>query len=394
MSMFNPDVIVIGAGFAGSVMAERFSKKGKKVLLIEKRNHLGGNCYDYLDKNGIFIQKYGPHIFHTKDKTAYDYLSNFTEWVEYEHEVLANVNNKNIHIPFNLNSLYELFDTKKAEKLEKKLLDLFNEGEKIPVLKLKELAEKKGDGDLIELANLIFEKIFLNYSLKQWGIRPEELIGVTERVPILLSKDNRYFAEPYQGMPKEGYFKIFEKMLDNKNIKILLNTDYKKIIEIKSEDILLFGEKWEGTFVYSGKIDEFFDFKHGKLPYRSLKLEFKEENEEFIQENSVINYPSAKDFTRITEFKHFYKNNPDQNSIKKTVFVTEYPCEHNSENIPYYPIPQEDNFKKLELYNEELKKYNSKGKSKIIFIGRLAEYKYYNIDNIIKVALEKFNELD
>lgn len=378
------DYIIIGAGLAGSVIAERIANVlDKEVLIIEKRNHIGGNCYDYFNDHGLLVHKYGPHICHTELKHVWNYISQFTEWHPYTHLVLGYIDGKNVPIPFNLNTLEELFPKDESENLKDKLFQKFGYNVKIPILELR----KTDDKDLQVLADFIYKKIFLNYTRKQWGMEPEKLDeSVTARVPVYISRDNRYFQDKYQGMPKEGYTKIFEKMLKNRNIKIRLNTDFKDIIKLKENELYLFGKKFEGKLIFTGKIDEFFNYKFGELPYRSLKFDFKTLNQEYFQETGTINYPNDHDFTRITEFKHLTgQKNP------KTTVVKEYPQEHDrnikEKNSPYYPITKKENEELYEKYKDEADKLNN-----AIFVGRLAEYKYYNMDIVIDRALKIFKE--
>lgn len=380
--MFN--FIVIGAGLAGCTIAERIANiLGEKVLLIEKRNHIGGNCYDYYNEYGILVHKYGPHIFHTNYREVWDYISKFTEWIYYQHKVLAYVDGKKVPIPFNLNTLELLFSKHLSFKLERKLIEKFGYGSRISILKLKEVEDK----DLKLLADFIYEKFFLNYTIKQWNTKPEELEeNVTARVPINISRDDRYFQDIYQGIPKEGYTKIFEKMLNTDKIKILLNTDYKEIIEIDfiEREIYLLGRKFKGKLIFTGMIDEFFNYELGELPYRSLKFQFKTYNKEYYQEVATINYPNDFEFTRITEFKHM----TGQFSLYTTV-AEEYPKPYEKEkNIPYYPIPKKEN---IDLYNKYLKR--AKEFKNVLFVGRLAEYKYSNMDYVVKRSLESFQKL-
>jgi len=216
-------VLIIGSGITGIVLAERFANAGAKVLVIEKRNHIGGNCYDFEDGNGIFVHQYGPHIVHTHYKEVWDYLSRFTDWIYYQHKVLGFIDGQFVPIPFNLNTLYMLFSRKMAERIERKLLRRFGFGKSISILELR----KTEDQDLRFLADFVYEKVFLHYTLKQWGLKPEELDpSVTGRVPVVVSRDDRYFHDPYQGIPREGYTKMFEKMLAHSNIQVELNTDF------------------------------------------------------------------------------------------------------------------------------------------------------------------------
>ncbi|WP_308302321.1 UDP-galactopyranose mutase [Bacillus sp. V5-8f] len=375
--------MIIGAGFAGSVMAERVATQlNKKVLIVEKRNHIGGNAYDSYDNQGILIHNYGPHIFHTKMKKVWDYLSEFTEWHHYHHEVLGVIDGKKVPIPFNLNSINEVFPEKLAKKLEEKLIENFGYNVKVPILKLRE-AE---DEDLKFLAEYVYEKVFLGYTLKQWGITPEELDpSVTGRVPVYVSRDDRYFQDPYQGMPAEGYTKIFEHMLDHPNIKVMLNTDYKEIVDFNFDngEAKLFGNDFKGKIVYTGPIDYFFDYKHGQLPYRSLNFKFEQFNEEFTQEVGTVNYPNDYDFTRVTEFKHL-----TQQQSSKTTTVKEFSQVYvPEENTPYYPIKNDENAEWYRKYKEEARKY-----SNLIMLGRLAEYQYYDMDMVVGKALKIFAE--
>ncbi|MEB3750976.1 UDP-galactopyranose mutase [Geobacillus icigianus] len=377
------DYVIIGTGFAGSVLAERIATQlNKKVLMIEKRNHIGGNAYDSYDSQGILIHNYGPHIFHTKVKKVWDYLSNFTEWHLYHHKVLGVIDGKKVPIPFNLNSIHQVFPKSLAERLEKKLIENFGYNKKVPILKLREVE----DPDLKFLADYIYEKVFLGYTTKQWGVTPEELDpSVTGRVPVYISRDDRYFQDPYQGMPKEGYTKLFERMLDHENIKILLNTDYKEVLEFNFEtgEASLFGKKFNGEIVYTGPIDYFFDYKFGPLPYRSLNFVFEQFNQEQVQEVGTVNYPNDYNFTRITEFKHLTNQISD-----KTTTVKEFSQEYiPGKNIPYYPIKNEQNLELYRLYKEEARKYEN-----LIFIGRLAEYQYYDMDMVVAKAIRVFEE--
>jgi UDP-galactopyranose mutase len=375
--------IIIGAGFSGSVIAERIANVlNQKVLIIEKRNHIGGNCYDYKDENNIIIHKYGPHLFHTDYKDVFDYLSNFTEWQLYHHRVLAFIDGKKVPIPFNLNTLYEVFPKTLAEKLETKLLNKYHYNSKIPILEL--LREE--DDDLKFLANFIYEKVFKNYTAKQWGLKPEDIDPqVTARVPIYIGRDNRYFTDKYQAIPKDGYTKIFERMLNHPNIKIMLNTDFKELININYENkkIFFMGQEYKGKLIFTGMIDELFNFKYGYLPYRSLELKFESIDQEYYQEAPVVNYPNDYDFTRITEFKHIHPTQSD-----KTTILKEYPKAYQPNiDIPYYPVFTKENQELYNKYKEEAERFNN-----LILIGRLAEYRYYDMDDAVKRALEVFEE--
>ncbi len=377
------EFIVVGSGFAGSVIAERMANVlNQKVLIIEKRRHIGGNCYDYRDENNIIVHKYGPHLFHTDYKEVFDYLSNFTDWHIYHHKVLAFVDGKKIPLPFNLNSIYEVFPQELAKRLEVKLIEKYGYGTKIPILELL----KEEDQDLKFLANYVYEKIYKNYTMKQWGLKPEEISPqVTARVPIYISRDNRYFTDRYQVIPKDGYTKIFERMLNHPNIKIMLNTDFKEVISIEVEDkkIYFLEQEFKGKLIFTGMIDELFNFKYGFLPYRSLDLRFETIEQEYYQEAPVVNYPNDYDFTRITEFKHIHPVKSD-----KTTILKEYPKAYQPNvDIPYYPVFTKENQELYNKYKEEADKFEN-----LVLVGRLAEYRYYDMDDVVKRALEVFEE--
>lgn len=365
------DFLIVGAGYSGCVLAERISNiLNKKVLLIDKRNHIAGNAYDELDENGILVHRYGPHLLHTKMKKVWDYLSKFTEWREYSHKVLSVVNGKKVPVPFNFNSIDLCFNKNKAENLISTLLNNYQEGTKIPILKLLETSNK----ELKYLADFIYENIFLGYNLKQWGLRPEQLDKtVSGRVPVFLSRDNRYFQDKYQAVPLYGYTKMFEKMIDNPNITLALNSDYKSIINSVSFK----------KVIYTGPIDEFYDLTYGSLPYRSLEFEYETHELQYFQDFTQVNYPNDFDYTRITEFKHITGQ-----EHRLTTIAYEYPKEYIiGENDPYYPIPKLENHELFDKYKTLANKEKN-----VFFTGRLANYKYYNMDETVGVALQLFDK--
>ena len=376
------DIVVIGAGMAGSVLAERFASAGKKVLVIERRRHVAGNCYDEVDDNGILIHKYGPHLFHTDDAQVWEYLSRFTDWHLYFHRVKAVIDGKPVPIPFNLNTLREVFPKSLADKLEAALLKNFAYGQKVPILELK----KSADADLQFLADFVYEKIFLHYSEKQWGLAPDKISGaVTARVPVFIGRDDRYFNDRFQAMPLRGYGVLVKNMLDHKNIKLLLNADFKDVMELRDEKIYLFRKKFKGRLIYTGQLDELFDKKFGTLPYRSIDMKYESVDKEIFQAAPVVNYPNNYDFTRITEFKQIH---PAQ--VPRTTILREYPQEYVAGvNEPYYPIFTDEARAAYEKYSAELAKFPN-----ITAVGRLAEYRYYDIDDVVKRALEVFTELN
>lgn len=378
------DFVIVGAGLAGIVIAERIaSSSKKKILIIEKRNHIGGNCYDRYDNHGILIHPYGPHIFRTSTSRIWEYLSQFTGWRPYEHKVLGVFDGKKVPIPFNLNTLHEIYPLKSAEKLEQILVESFGYGTKIPILTLKE----SGNEDLKRLSEYIYEKVYLNYTIKQWGMTPEELNpAVTGQVPVDISKDDRYFQDTYQGLPQTGYTNMFDQMLCSPNIKIMLNTDYREIIKLNKRKISCFGHEFKGKLIFTGKIDELFDYQFGALPYRSLKFEFENFHKQYYQKAAVENYPNNFNFSRITEFKYLTGQTHHTTTIAKE-YPQSYERDIPGKDIPYYPIPREEN---SALYKQYLK--ISEPYKNIHLIGRLAEYKYYNMANVVEKALNIFED--
>jgi len=359
------DFLIVGAGFAGSVIAERIvTQLKKKVLLVEKRNHIGGNAYDEYDKHGILIHKYGPHIFHTNNKEVFEYLSRFTQWRKYEHKVLAKLDNKFYPIPINRNTINELY--KKYFTTDKEVSQFYAtvKEERNPILNSEDVIVNKVGVDL-------FEKFFKHYTKKQWNLEPKELSPlVCGRIPVRTNTDNRYFTDKYQFMPKKGYTKMFEKMLSNKNIEILLNTDYKKII----------GEINFDKMIYTGPIDYFFNYEFGKLPYRSIRFEWKNFRKKYFQPNAQINYvDNSKKYTRVVEHKYLSGQRTQNTSVS-----FEYPI---IKGEPFYPIPNDTNNKIYIRYKNVIKKT-----SNIIFCGRLAEYKYYNMDQVVANSLKLFDK--
>ncbi|HSK76236.1 MAG TPA: UDP-galactopyranose mutase [Thermoanaerobaculia bacterium] len=352
------DYMIVGAGFAGSVLAERLARgSGKKVLLVDRRAHIGGNAYDCYDDAGILIHKYGPHIFHTNSREVFEYLSSFTRWRPYEHRVRASVDGQLVPIPINLDTINKLYGLSLNSMEVEKFFE--SVAEKVETIRTSE------DVVVSKVGRELYEKFFRGYTRKQWGLDPSQLDAmVTARVPTRTNRDDRYFGDTYQAMPLRGYTRMFENMLDHPNIKILLNTDYREVV----------GDIPYQKLIYTGPVDEYFDFRYGKLPYRSLKFEHETVNEEQVQPVAVINYPNEHLYTRVTEFKHLTGQ-----EHKKSSVVYEYPM---SEGDPYYPVPRQEN---AELY----KKYQAlaEGTPDVHFVGRLATYKYYNMDQVVAQAL-------
>lgn len=385
------DVLVIGAGFSGAVMAERFaSQKGFRVLVLEKRAHIGGNCYDKLDENGIRIHQYGPHLFHTSHEDVWSYLNKFTEWHPYEHQVLGFIDGKLAPVPFNLNSIDAFFPESHAKELISRLLERYEFGAKVPILELL----RTDDLELKKLSEFIYNKLFLNYTCKQWGCNPDEISPeVTARVPVVISRDNRYFHDKYQAVPSNGYTGLVENLLAHGNIKVDNSVDATNLLSLKfSENTIIFdGKPFNDPIIYTGMLDELFDFTLGELPYRSLKFKFEHHSCEKFQPTTTVNYPNDEAFTRITEFKHIMPEEQTNLSVGSTI-VKEYPQDYNrenpSKNIPYYPIFNDENELLHKKYLKKLKKYKN-----LTLVGRLAQYKYFNMDDAVKNSLDTFSIL-
>lgn len=378
------DAIVVGAGFSGAVMAERMAQQlGYRVLVLEQRDHIGGNCHDHYDEAGILIHTYGPHIFHTRHAEVWDYLSRFTEWRPYEHRVLGAVDGQLIPIPFNLTSLRCCYGEGRSRILEKKLLQQYGPDARVPILQLRQ----SEDPELIELADFIYEKVFVNYTAKQWGCRPDEILPeVTARVPVVLSTDDRYFQDPYQGVPLKGYTHLISRILDHHNIDICLSTPLSKRVQLVDDRINLDGHPFEGWLVYTGMLDALFGYCFGELPYRSLQFKFETLNQTNYQSVGTVNYPNAPGLTRITEFKHL----TGQESAVTTI-VREFPQSYDrhdlARNIPYYPVFTKDNKARYQRYSELALSI-----PKFISLGRLGEYRYLNMDDAIANALTCFSK--
>jgi UDP-galactopyranose mutase len=358
------DFLIVGAGFAGCVLAERLASVGdKKVLIIDQRDHIGGNAYDYFNKDGILIHKYGPHIFHTNSKKVFDYLGKFTPWRPYEHRVLASVDGQLVPIPINLNTINSLYGL----NLNCSQVESFFESKAIKI----ERVLTSEDVVISKVGRELYEKFFKNYTRKQWDLDPSELdASVTARVPTRTNRDDRYFTDIYQAMPLYGYSRMFQKMLSHPNIKIMLNTDYKEIVDVIPYQ----------SMIYTGPIDSFFNYCYGRLPYRSLEFKFETFETETYQSTGTINFPNEHPYTRITEFKYLTGQ-----KHAKTSIVYEYP---QAEGDPYYPIPRPEN---AEIYKKYQRLANAM--TNTYFTGRLATYKYYNMDQVVAQSLTLFEKI-
>lgn len=378
--------LIIGAGLSGCVIAQKLAENADhKIFMIEKNRHIGGACYDYYDKNGVLVQKYGPHIFNTAQKEIWEYVNQFSRYHPYFHRVTGYVDGILVPIPFNLISIQKLFPERMAQQMCQKLIDIYGYNQKVPILKLRE----QSDTQMQFLADFIYEKVFLHYTMKQWGKRPEE-IGpkAMARIPVFISSDDRYFQNPYQGMPKYGYTQMFMQMTAAKNISLILGMDYKDIVTFDQNEkkILVNGTVFEGKVIFTACLDELFSFCCGSLPYRSLKFQLETHDMESFQANATINYPNNYEYTRITEFKKLTgQKHP------KTVILKEVPCPYvkNTGLEPLYPVPVEQNETLYQSYLNLARQF-----PQLTLAGRLADYKYYTMSETIANALQIVREME
>lgn len=376
----NFDCVVVGSGISGLVFAERFAAEcAGRVLVVEQRKHIGGNCHDEIDEHGVLVHPYGPHIFHTASERVWRYLSRFTGWRPYQHKVLAAVDGMLLPVPFNLNSIRLAFPADLAARFEEALVEEFGFGARVPILQL------KGQAKLEPLWRYIYDKIYVNYTMKQWGLGPEEMDeSVTARVPVLASRDDRYFQDTYQGMPDRGYHTLFSRLVDQAGVVLMSQCDALELLKLDPDSgkIEFMGKEFGGLLVYTGLIDRLFSYEYGKLPYRSIEFEFESLEQECCQSVAVVNYPNEFDYTRITEYKHLTGQTCAWTSLSK-----EYPCDfEDGKNTPCYPIKTDENARLAERYREKAKRFEN-----LICLGRLADYAYYNMDAAVERALDAFD---
>lgn len=359
------DYLIVGAGFAGAVLAERLATvAGKKVLVVDRRNHIAGNAYDHYNEAGLLVHKYGPHIFHTNCDRIFQYLSKFTQWIPYEHRVLAQVDSKLVPIPINRQTVNELYGLQLDSD---EAVEQFFASRAEP----SKLIRTSEDVVVSRVGRELYEKFFRGYTRKQWGLDPSELdASVTSRVPTRTNTDDRYFTDKHQFMPLHGYTKMFEKMLDHPNIEVLLDVDYKQVRTEVSYSQL----------VFTGPVDEFFEYCYGKLPYRSLQFKHETVDTEWLLPVAVVNYPNDHDYTRVTEFKQLTGQKHPKTSV-----VYEYPT---AEGDPYYPIPKPECTALYGRYKELADRTPD-----VVFVGRLATYKYYNMDQVVGQSIATFEKL-
>lgn len=357
------DIAIVGAGFSGSVLAERFASIGRKVLLVERRGHTGGNAYDHYDENGILVHDYGAHIFHTNDVTVFDYLSKFTEWRYYQHRSLSYVDGQLVPLPINRKTLELLYGVEALKNGVEAFLNQVKKDIKNP--------KNAEENVLSRVGEELYQKFFKGYTEKQWGRPAKELRpSVTARIPVRNNYDDRYFTDKFQVMPAHGYHILFGNLLRNSNIKIMLNTSWDEV-----KDEITFKK-----LIFTGPVDEFFQYAYGKLAYRSLKFKHKLYHKKYVQPVAGIKYSSDYEFTRTIEFKHLTGQEHEY-----TIVSEEYPT---ADGDPYYPIPSEDTETLYQKYKEAAEKLDD-----VVFVGRLATYKYYNMDQVVASALSEFKKL-
>ena len=371
------DAIVVGCGLTGGVIARHLAEKNKKVLIIERRDHIGGNMYDFKDEHGFLVQLYGPHTFHTKEKELYDYMCRFEDWDDYKLTCGAYIDGKCTPTPFNFQTIDDYYSEEDAKELKARIKQAFPNRETATVVEVMEHEDPVVSG----YAKFLFEKDYSLYTAKQWGVSPSEIDpSVLKRVPLRFSYDIGYFDDDYQVMPKHSFTDFFKKLLDHENITLQLGVEALEHIKVENGRLYLDGEVCEKPVVYTGALDELFGCVYGRLPYRSLRFEWKYEEKDSIQDMPVVAYPQAEGFTRMTE----YKKLPVQEGTGST-YAVEYPLQYtaDSDAEPYYPVLTKDSIEQYEKYEQEAKSIKN-----LIYCGRLGDFKYYNMDQALKRALE------
>lgn len=384
MTNLNCDAIVVGCGISGAVVARFLAeKKGKKVIIVDRRDHIAGNVYDFRDENSILIQQYGPHTFHTNKANVFEYMKRFSGWNEFCLTCMAQINGKFTPSPFNFRTIDDFYTPEKAEELKAHIRAKYGDTEKTTIVEM-----LSSDDPLIKkYADFLFDNDYSLYTAKQWGISPSEIdVSVLKRVPVLFSYKDGYFDDEFQAMPENGFTEFVSNIIRHENIEVRLNTEALDFLSVVNGKLLLNGEPTDKTVIYTGAVDELLGCKYGVLPYRSLRFEYKTENTDSYQDAAVVAYPQAEGFTRITE----YTKLPEQSANGKTVVALEYPQPYESgKTEPYYPIPTEQSLTLYEQYRAELAQIPN-----LHLCGRLADFKYYNMDQALERALEVCDMLD
>lgn len=383
--MHSYDYIVVGAGLAGGILARKLAENNnKKILIVERRNHIAGNTYDYIDDHGVKVQKYGPHVLHTNNEKVYEFITQFCEPIDYKTKCEAVIEGISTPSPFNFKTIDQFYSKDEAKKLKTKLLDYYNHRSSVTVVEMLE----SNDRDIRGFAEFLFEKDYRPYTAKQWNLKPEEIDpSVLKRVPIVLSYGDTYFYDKYEFIPKNGFEKMYQELVNHSNITISLGVDALKHISFDTNEVLYDGEKV--SIIYTGAIDELFEYKFGILPYRSLKFDYKSIKSDSFQNVAIVAYPQADGYTRITE----YTKMPFQNCEGWTCAAYEYPVSYDKTskigNEPYYPVLTEESQSTYKKYFNHSKKYKN-----LILCGRLADFKYYNMDQVILRTLELYEEME
>jgi UDP-galactopyranose mutase len=380
-------VIIGGAGYAGAASARILAEKGRRVIVLEKESFIGGHSRDSYDDSGVLIHDFGPHIFHTSHDDVREFLSRFTEWRPYEHKVKGEIDGQLVPIPFNLTTLEKLVDQPQAIDIKEKLLERFGMEMKVPILELRQ----DEDPELRWLGDFVYEKVFLHYTMKMWDQRPEDIDpSVTARVPVFVSKDDRYFQDPFQAMPVDGYTAMFKRMLDHPNIDVVLDINFKDVVVFEPDGrCRAFGKIFKGELIYTGPLDHLFRYCYGDLPYRSLRLEFKTVSQDRFQDAAVVNYPDNRPYTRISEFKQM----TGQHIPGISTILTEYPQAYDRKvtgmDTPYYPLFTNGGKAAYAAYRRLADSVPN-----LTLLGRLAEFRYYNMDAVVNRVMETFADIE
>lgn len=379
------DYIIVGAGLAGGILARNLAEKNNKtVLIVERRNHISGNIYDFNDEHGIKVQKYGPHVFHTNNDEVYEYITRFCEPISYKTKCEAVIDGISTPSPFNFKTIDQFYPQEAAAALKKKLQTYYNNRPSVTVVEMLNSTDK----DIKEFAQFLFDKDYKLYTAKQWNLKPEQIdSSVLKRVPIVLSYGDTYFYDKYEFIPKDGFRALYEKIIDHPNITVRLGVDALERISFSENKVTYDGENTH--LIYTGAIDELFDYKFGVLPYRSLFFDFKCIKSDSFQNVAIVAYPQVKDYTRITE----YTKMPIQDGCGWTNVAYEYPVPYDKKadvgNEPYYPVLTEQSHKIYTAYKDYAQKFDN-----LILCGRLAEFKYYNMDQVVLRALELYKDME